>query len=36
MYRVYDSEGNFIREFSSYQAAVTYRLACGNRYWTIK
>ena len=36
MYKVYDSLGNFIREFSSYQAADIYRFAYGNKYWTIK
>lgn len=36
MYKVYDSEGNFMRKFPSYQAAVTYKLAYGNKYWTIK
>ena len=36
MYRVYDSLGNLMRKFSTYQAAVTYKLAFGNIYWTIK
>ncbi len=36
MYKVYDSEGNFMREFSSYQAADIYRFAYGNKCWTIK
>ena len=36
MYKVYDSLGNFMRKFPTYKQAVTYRLACGNRYWTIK
>ena len=35
-YKVYDSEGNFMRKFPSYQAAVTYKLTYGNKYWTIK
>lgn len=36
MYKVFDSEGNFMRRFPSYQAAVTYKLAYGNKYWSIK
>lgn len=36
MYKVYDSEGNFMRKFPSYKQAVTYRLAYGNKYWYIK
>ena len=36
MYKVFDSEGNFMRRFPSYQAAVIYKTAYGNKYWTIK
>ena len=36
MYKVYDSLGNLMRKFSTYQAAVTYRLAFGNASWIIK
>ena len=36
MYKVFDSEGNFMRKFPSYQAAVIYKTAYGNKYWTIK
>lgn len=36
MYKVYDSLGNLMAKCSSYQAAVTYRLAFGNASWTIK
>ena len=35
-YRVYDSLGNLMRKFSTYQAAATYKLAYGNKCWTIK
>lgn len=36
MYKVFDSLGNFMRRFPTYKQAVTYRLAYGNKYWTIK
>ena len=36
MYRVFDSLGNLMRKFSTYQAAVTYKMAYGNYGWTIK
>lgn len=36
MYKVFDSLGNFMRRFSTYKQAVTYRLAYGNYGWTIK
>lgn len=36
MYRVYDSLGNFMRSFPTYQQASTYKLAFGNYGWTIK
>ena len=35
-YEVYDSLGNLMRKFSTYQAAATYKLAYGNCGWTIK
>lgn len=36
MYRVYDSLGNFMRSFPTYQQASNYKLAFGNYGWTIK
>ena len=36
MYKVYDSLGNLIRKFSTYQAASAYKMAYGNYGWTIK
>jgi len=36
MYKVFDSLGNLMRKFSTYQAAATYKLAYGNYSWTIK
>ena len=36
MYKVFDSLGNLMRKFSTYQAAATYKLAYGNYGWTIK
>ena len=36
IYKVYDSLGNLMRKFSTYQAAATYKLAYGNYGWTIK
>lgn len=36
MYKVYDSEGNFMRKFPSYKAAITYKIAYGNKGWAIK
>jgi len=36
MYKVFDSLGNFMCRFPTYKQAVTYRLAYGNIYWTIK
>ena len=36
MYKVYDSLGNLMRKFSTYQAAATYKMAYGNYSWTIK
>ena len=36
MYKLYDSLGNFIKRFPTYKQAVTYRLAYGSIYWTIK
>ena len=35
-YRVFDSLGNLMRKFSTYQAAATYKWTYGNIYWTIK
>ena len=36
MYKVYDSLGNLMRKFSTYQAAVVYKMTYGNYGWTIK
>jgi len=36
MYKVYDSLGNFMRKFPTYEQASNYKLAYGNRSWTIK
>lgn len=35
MYIVYDSLGNYIRQFDTYQQASTYKLAKGNYSWQI-
>lgn len=35
-YRVYDSLGNLMRVFRSYQAASEYKFTYGNYGWTIK
>lgn len=35
-YKVYDSLGNLMRKFSTYQAASAYKQAYGNYSWTIK
>ena len=35
-YKVYDSLGNLMRAFHSYQAASAYKQAYGNYGWTIK
>ena len=35
MYYVTDSYGNIMRTFKTYQEAVNYKQACGNRYWYI-
>ena len=36
MYKVFDSLGNLMRKFSTYQAAVIYKMVYGNYGWTIK
>ena len=36
MYKVYDSLGNFIKRFPTFQQASNYKLAYGNNYWVIK
>ena len=36
MYKVFDSLGNLMRKFSTYQAAAMYKMTFGNIYWTIK
>lgn len=35
-YKVYDSLGNLMRKFGTYQAAVVYKMTYGNSCWTIK
>ena len=35
-YKVYDSLGNLMRVFHSYQAASEYKFVYGNYSWTIK
>lgn len=35
MYKVYDSLGNLMRKFSTYQAAATYKWIYGNYNWYI-
>ena len=35
-YKVYDSLGNLMRVFYSYQAASEYKFVYGNYSWTIK
>lgn len=36
MYKVYDSQGNFMNKFPTYPQANNYKCACGNSKWTIK
>lgn len=36
MCSVYDSYGNLVRKFSTYQTASAYKFAFGNYGWTIK
>ena len=36
MYKVYDSFGNLMKKFSTYQAASAYKFTYGNYGWTIK
>lgn len=35
-YRVYDSQGNYMKSFPDYKQASNYKLAFGNIYWRIK
>lgn len=35
MYRVFDSLGNLMRKFSTYQAAINYKTVFGNYNWYI-
>lgn len=35
-FRVYDSLGNYLRSFSTYEQASTYKIMCGRHDWTIK
>lgn len=36
MYRVYDSLGEYLRSFPTYEGAYTYKIMCGRLDWTIK
>jgi len=36
MYKVYDSLGNLMRMFNTYQDAAVYKMTYGNKCWTIK
>lgn len=36
MYKVYDSLGNFMRRFPTYEQAYDYKYTYGNYGWTIK
>lgn len=36
MYKVYDSLGNLMGKFNTYQAAYTYKITYGNNNWIIK
>lgn len=36
MYKVYDSYGNLMRKFNTYQAASCYKITYGNYGWYIK
>ncbi len=35
-YAVYDSLGNFLRGFPTYQQAMTYKIMCQRYDWVIK
>lgn len=35
MYRVFDSLGNLMSKFSTYQAAINYKTVFGNYNWYI-
>lgn len=35
-YKVYDSMGNYLRSFPSYQSAMTFKIMNGRYDWTIK
>ena len=35
VYKVYDSLGNFMRSFPTYQQASTYKFVYGNSSWII-
>nr|DAR02425.1 MAG TPA: hypothetical protein [Crassvirales sp.] len=35
-YRVYDSLGNYLRSFSTYNQAMTYKTMCQRYDWVIK
>ena len=35
-YKVYDSQGEFMRAFPDYKQASNYKFIYGNKGWTIK
>lgn len=35
-YRIYDSLGNYLKSFSTYKQASTYKIMCGRYDWIIK
>lgn len=36
MFKIYDSMGNYLRSFPTYQQAMTYKTMCQRYDWTIK
>lgn len=36
MYKVYDSLGNYLKTFSSWEAAQEFKIMCGRYDWKIK
>lgn len=35
-FKVFDRENNYLRSFSSYQQAMSYKIMCGRYDWKIK
>lgn len=35
-FKVYDSLGNYLKSFPTYQQAMTFKIMCGRHDWTIK